>query len=162
MSETGVAAEYVMRAPCRYCREEQGLLTTRGYIERRSGQDCVFCAVCQRHQYNAPRHERGLAPEPVRSSGVSPSTRYRVEERAHFRCEFCGCGVESGKVFHVGHLISEATLHQYAIPVRFRDYLDNYAWLRAECNLGMGDACLPLHDLLIFHIKRILAAERAE
>lgn len=152
---------YEMRAPCPFCRSERGILTTRGEIEVRSGQACVSCSVCGRHCYNAPKHERGLSPEPVRSESVSPSTRYRVGERAHFRCEFCGRTADDGVTFHVAHLISEKDVREYGLPLRLADYLDNLAWLCAECNLGMGHRTLPLHDLLVLHLRRVLASERA-
>lgn len=31
----------------------------QGYIVTKSGQDCVYCVACNRHQYNAPKHGLG-------------------------------------------------------------------------------------------------------
>jgi nitrous oxidase accessory protein NosD len=40
-----------LRKQCQHCK------CSTGFIETRNGQDCVFCDVCKRHQYNAPKSE---------------------------------------------------------------------------------------------------------
>lgn len=139
------AEPYALREPCKFCGHHLGR------IEEQNGQALVYCLACERWLYNAPKRERGLAPSSTRTDGVSPSIRYRVMERAGFRCEFCGA---DDKPMHVGHLASEKSLRDAFLPPdRIRDF-DNLAWLCDECNLGMGADSLPLHDALVFLWRR--------
>ena len=145
---------YRMREACRQCG------CNDGYLERKGGQAVVRCRDCDRYCYSAPKHELGEAPEPVRSDGVSSSVRYLVAERAHFRCELCGRTENDGVTLEIGHLISEYDLRQARLALRFADAVENLAFLCRPCNLGMGRRSLPLHDLLVFLIRRQLDAER--
>lgn len=139
-------ADYRLRAPC-ICGSDWG------YIQERNGQACVFCGQCDKWLYNAPKHERGLAPEPVRSDGISPARRYEVMLRAGFVCEFCG-GRPPERTLHVGHLLSEADIREARLPLALADDLANLALLCSACNLGMGRKSLPIHELLVFMLRR--------
>jgi hypothetical protein len=145
-----VPADYRMRQPCVAC----GCL--EGYIIEKNGQACVYCSGCNRHQYNAPKAERGLAPQPVRSGPVSPALRYRVFERAGFRCELCGRdpATHAALVMHVAHLVSEKDVRSAGLPLDLADDMWNLACLCDECNLGMGSHSMPLNQVLIHLIRR--------
>lgn len=142
-------AVYQMRAPC-------GCGSTDGRVEERNGQATVFCCGCGRWQYNAPKKERGLAPATLRRDGISPSQRYRVMERAGFRCEFCGSAADE-TTMHIGHLLSVDDCREWGLPDRFVDETDNLAWLCETCNLGMGRKSLSLHAALVFACRRVVA-----
>ena len=116
----------------------------------------VRCFHCDRFQYNAPKHERGLAPKPMRVDGIKPSTRYRVSERAHFQCEFCGrrAGPESFLV--VGHRVSEKDCRQLGLPDTAVRDIENLAWICAECNAGMGGKSIEIHDALVMKWRKRL------
>ncbi len=139
---------YRLRAPCR-CGSEYGV------IDQRNGQACVFCLECGKFLYNAPKHERGLAPEPVRSDGITPGKRYEVELRAGFVCEFCGRRPPE-VTLHVGHLLSEHDIREARLPLEWADHFDNLSLLCDACNLGMGKRSLPIHPLLVFILRRHL------
>lgn len=143
----GMTVAYSMRQACVRC----GCLD--GYVEERNGQACVFCSGCGAFQYNAPKKERGLVPETVRTEDIPPSLRYKVAERANFRCEFCGKDSRAS-TFHIGHLISLKEIQNTNLPIWLHKDLDNLAWLCAECNLGMGDRSLNIHELLVWKIRR--------
>ena len=141
---------YRMRKPCTQCG------CVDGYISERNGQACVFCDGCGRYQYNAPKHERGLAPKPLRVDGVSLSARYRVMEAASFRCELCGASGDT-ETLHIGHLVSVKEASTHGIPSEWVDDEDNLACLCDRCNLGMGKNSMPLHTLLVFLMRRAMA-----
>lgn len=151
MQDEESANGYPLRAPC-ICG------SNFGSIEIRNGQACVFCARCAKWLYNAPKAERGLAPEPVRSDGVGPRLRYEIAERAGFRCELCGAD-NATHLMHVGHLISERDVRRYGLPLELADHPDNLAWLCDACNLGMGARSLPVHQLILYYIRRSLGGK---
>ncbi len=140
------AEQYRLRAPC-HCGSEHG------EIQERNGQACVFCLRCGKWLYNAPKHERGLAPQPVRSDGITPAKRYEVMLRAGFVCEFCGAKAPD-HTMHIGHLLSEKDVREARLPLELADDFDNLALLCDACNLGMGRKSLPLHPLLVFLLRR--------
>jgi len=126
-----------------------------GRIDIRNGQKCIFCAECGRWLYNQPKKEAGEAPETTRTDGISPSLRYRVMERAGFKCEFCGSN-GGDKVMHIAHLVSERDLRISGLPPEsYRDF-NNLAWLCDECNLGMGAKSITPHNALVFMWRRKL------
>lgn len=131
-----------------------------GHLRETNGQACVFCVECSKWQYNSPKYERGLAPKPVRSSPVSPSRRYEVALRAGFICELCGKRANETEM-HVGHLLSEVDIRAARLELSLSDDFANLAWLCAECNLGMGRRSLPLHELLVFLLRRQIEGEVA-
>lgn len=122
----------------------------------RNGQAVVYCDGCGSYRYNAPKKERGLVPEHLRRDGISPSVRYRVMERASFRCEFCGSAADEG-VMHVGHLLSVDDCRTWGLDDRFADEFENLAWLCESCNLGMGARSFTLHQALVFCLRRAVA-----
>lgn len=136
-----------LREPCPQCK------WTEGRIDERNGQACVFCASCGKWLYNAPKKERGLVPESVRTQDISPSLRYKIMERARFRCEFCGKDAAASS-FHVGHIVSVKDLRTGGLPEHFYDDPENLLWLCSECNLGQGSHSLTLHEVLVFTMRR--------
>lgn len=128
-----------------------------GRVEERNGQAVVFCDDCGRYQYNAPKKERGLVPAHLRRNGVSVSLRYRVMERAGFRCEFCGSAADESTM-HVGHLLSVDDCRKWELEDRFADEYENLAWLCETCNLGQGARSFTLHQALVFCVRRAIAA----
>lgn len=136
---------YPLRSPCPDCGSESGR------VEERNGQACIWCLSCSRFLYNAPKKERGLAPDTTRTDGISPSLRQRVAYRANFQCELCGA---TERVMHVGHLVSEYDLRTSGLPPEAVRNFDNLAWCCDQCNLGMGRQSLPLHQALVFLWRR--------
>ena len=145
---------FPLRTSCKHCG------STAGYILPNNGQSVVRCSTCDTYQYNAPKHEQGLAPAPVRSDSVKPSMRYAVMERAGFRCEFCGAD-GSGRAMHIGHLLSEKEIRANGLPLNFADDPDNLAWLCDACNLGMSEHSMTIHNALRFLIQRNQAPKAA-
>ncbi len=154
MTETGWQ-DHALREKCPRCGCDTG------YIRPTNQQMCVYCNECGLFQYNAPKSELGLAPESVQSTTLAPALRYLVGERAQWRCEFCGHSKDESPRMDVGHLISRKDCRDLGIVSRFVDHVENLAWLCAECNAGMGSRSLSIHGLLVLHINRMLAAERA-
>lgn len=140
------AGMHPLRSPC-VCGSEVGR------IEERNGQACVFCHVCGKHQYNSPKHERGLAPKPLRQDGIPPGVVHLVKVRANFRCEGCGCTAEDQRM-DVGHRISEAAWRENCLPPLLVRDEDNLAWLCASCNSGQSKASLPVPPELLFKVWR--------
>lgn len=140
----------VMRKPCRSCG------TTEGYIETKSGQDCVYCQQCKRHQYNAPRVETGRAVRTVTTihNGIKPGQRARVLDRDNARCVLCGADGEN-KTLHVGHLLSVSEgMKQGLTEVQLNDD-ENLATMCDECNLGMADRPVSMRFLMAVLAARL-------
>ncbi|GMU51014.1 MAG: hypothetical protein AMXMBFR33_01600 [Candidatus Xenobia bacterium] len=127
---------FTMRSPC--CSQDQG------YIVTKSGQDCVYCVVCHKHQYNAPKHETGCGPRKVsKRDALKPSQRWPVIERAHGRCETCGKRPTDEEGLDVGHILPVDWCERNGIPDEQRDHPDNLIAQCKECNLGQGKRALP-------------------
>ena len=109
---------------------------TKGYIEERNGQNCVFCASCRHFAYNAPKTETGQKPQSIASvhKGISPSRRHRIIERATARCEFCGNATH----LHISHILSVTDGLALGLTESELNADDNLALLCDYCNLGMG------------------------
>lgn len=123
-----------MRQACQRC----GGLT--GYIEVRTGQNCVHCSHCDQWVYNAPKTETGQRDRSVTTvhNGIKPKQRLRILERSTCRCEFCG---SSGNL-HVGHILSVKDGLDYGLTDIEINHDENLAALCEECNLGMGKASM--------------------
>jgi hypothetical protein len=78
----GAVKPHTMRAPCKECG---GL---EGRIERKSNQDVVRCARCDRYAYCAPRTETGLPVEPPKP--------LRLSSKFNGQCTACRAS------YHVG------------------------------------------------------------
>ncbi len=159
MESSILANDFTMRAPCVKCG------STVGYIIRKNGQDCLYCSVCDRYQYNAPRSERGLRPVELRKDNdVSLTIEYKVIERANYRCEFCGASPQDDpdRVFHVSHLLSVEDIKQYDFPPELVKHFDNLAWLCDRHNLGMGKTSLSTHQLLLWVLRRLERENKAK
>ena len=128
-----------MRDACRFCDETTGVIRPKG------GQNCVFCASCNRFLYNAPKTETG---ERVRSittihNGIKPSQRARVFLRAGSKCEMCGIPAEQ-TVLHVGHIVSvKDGFSLYGMTEDELNCDENLMALCEECNSGMSSISPP-------------------
>ena len=62
---------------------------------------------------------------------VTPSLRYKVFSRDHFRCQICGASQEDGVTLHVDHIIP--------VSKGGKTEMSNLRTLCDMCNLGKGD-----------------------
>ena len=129
---------------------------SRGNIQTRSGQDCVYC-LCGKYQYNAPKTETGRAVRTVQTthSLIKPSQRSRIIDRANSRCERCGKhAMQSSTGLHVGHILSvaEGQANNLADDVINSD--ENLIAECDECNLGHGKGCLPVRFIVALLMAR--------
>ena len=138
---------YPMRTSCGHCG------SAVGYVEETNGQAVVRYRGCNAWMYNAPKKERGLAPQSTRTDGVSPSLRTKVAARAGYRCEFCGA-LPQDRTMHVGHIVSEKDLRISGLPPEFVRHHDNLSWCCDQCNLGMGERSISVHQALVFLWRR--------
>ena len=131
----------VMREPCTACGSEQGYITPKG------GQDVVRCSACSKWAYNAPRTETGRKQRSVQTThaAIKPKQRNRILERANGACERCHA---SGRVMHVGHIISVEYGHKAGLPDAVINDDENLMALCEECNLGQGDRLSSLREIL--------------
>ena len=121
-------ASITMRAPCTRCGEERGAGT------RKSMQDVVRCANCDRHCYNAPRIELGLAPVTLASRpDISPSRRYRILDAHGHACVSCH---RTDVDLQIDHLISREDADQLGFLDELIESDLNLAPMCAECNSG--------------------------
>ena len=137
---------HLMRKPCQCGHPE-------GRIETRNGQDCVFCAGCDRFQYNAPKTETGRAPRTVSTvhEAIRSKTRARVLLRANRTCELCG----KGGNLHVGHLLSVAHGIAQGLTELELNSEENLAAFCDECNLGLGEETVPLRLAVAMVLARV-------
>ncbi len=152
MDITQVAGEgqlYDMSRACPDCGSHEGRLSPR------QGQICCFCRECGRLVYNVPRAELGLKPQPMREDGISPTVRYRVMERAGFRCEFCGADGSTRRM-DIEHLLTQKDIRESGLPLATVNDFDNLAFLCEPCNAGKGAKSLTIHEYLVFQWKRKL------
>lgn len=119
-----------MRAPCKYCSH------TLGRIETRSGQDCVFCLACGKHNYNAPRTETGREIRSLRTRpDIKPGQRSRILDRDNGRCIICHA---ADRNLDVGHLVSVEDGRKQGLDDAELYADDNLAAMCAPCNSGYG------------------------
>jgi hypothetical protein len=125
-----------LRTPCSVCGSELG------YVITKNGQDCVYCQSCKKHQYNAPKTETGRKPRTVSTvhQGIRPKKRARILFRASGRCELCG----SRNILHVGHILSVKSGLRLGLTESVLNDDENLCAMCEECNLGIGDATVPL------------------
>lgn len=127
---------FTMRTPC--CDQDQG------YVVTKSGQDCVYCIACHRHQYNAPKHETGREVRKVsKRDSPKPSARWIIIERAHGRCETCGKRPNDQDGLEVGHILSVEWCKSHGIDEEQFNHAENLIAQCRECNLGLGKRPLP-------------------
>lgn len=136
-------ATFKMRSPCPHCESPYGRVETRG------GQSCVYCSVCEKWVYNAPRTETGERQRSMSTihAGIKPKTRARVMLRANSRCELCGIGAEM-TYLHVGHLVSIKQGLLEGLDDAEINHQENLAALCESCNSGLGDESVPLRVML--------------
>lgn len=139
-----------LRKPCAECGHDRGVIRAKGQ------QDCVFCAKCDRYQYNAPRTETGKRTRSVTTvhNGIRPKQRARILERAHCRCEIC----HQARTLHVGHILDVDNGLKLGIQLTERQLNsdENLIAHCEECNLGQGARPLPLWlaiGLLLARVK---------
>lgn len=146
--------KYRMRSPCSRCGGELGR------IETRNGQDCVFCAKCGKHQYNAPKTETGRKTRSVSTTheGVSPKQRARILERATGRCELCGSRTD----LHVGHLLSVVEGHARGLTDQEINSDENLSAMCSACNLGVGRQVVPLRLAIAMVLARVRPLPQGE
>jgi hypothetical protein len=149
-----MSAVMQMRAPCPSC---QGVA---GVVIDRNGQDTVRCAACNRHCYNAPRHETGRAPRnhAVLHAGIRPGLRARILERDGAACVLCRS--VTGPL-HVGHLISVDAGRRFGLTDAEINDEENLVAMCEACNLGFGAAPIPLRLAVVIVRARIAWRERA-
>lgn len=138
---------HVMRGPCPKCG------CTDGRIETRNNQDCVFCAGCNRHCYNAPKTETGRAVRSVSTTrnGIKPQQRARILLRANCHCELCG-GLRD---LHLGHLVSVKDGMARGMTEAEINDDENLAAMCDECNLGVGSETVSLRLAIAMVLIRI-------
>ena len=140
-----------MRRACRNCGEVNGDIRTK------NGQDCVFCSVCGRYAgYNAPKTETGRAVRTTQTThaNIKPNQRVRIITRANGRCEMCGKRGE-GVILHVGHILSVKAGHAHGLTDEEINCDENLISSCDECNLGLGEATLPLRLCVAILRERI-------
>lgn len=121
---------WTLRTPCAHCGSNEGR------IEPRGGQNCVFCAGCNRHLYNAPKSETGEKTRSIRTRPeIKPSQRARVLDRDSHRCVSCG---STDRALHIGHLVSVDAGIKLGMTESDLYDDENLATICEECNLGMG------------------------
>lgn len=132
---------FQMRAPCKNCGHEFGS------IEMKGGQDCVYCGICGKHQYNAPKTETGRAVRTVTTvhNGIKPGQRSRILLRANSSCELCH---SVSKPLHVGHLLSVNDGVRQGLTDAEINSDENLAAMCDECNLGLSDEPVPVRLLI--------------
>ena len=140
-----------MRKPCAFCGSEDGIISTRGL------QDCVFCAACERFQYNAPKVETGRADRSITTvhNGLKANQRERIIERAAGRCELCG----GTNTLHVDHVVSVKDGLEDGLTERELNHDDNLICLCAECNLGKSERSLLPKTYLVILLRRSVRAK---
>lgn len=126
-----------------------------GYVERRNGQACVFCAACQRFVYNAPRTETGERQRSLTTvhNGVKPKVRAMVILRANGHCEMCGADLATVD-WHVGHLLSVKDGMAEGLTDTEINHQENLCALCAECNAGIGEHSITLRMILRIALRR--------
>ena len=126
--------DYLLRAPCRIC----GLMEGKIHWDQ-NGQDIVYCNAGH-HAYNAPKIETGRVVRSLTTVRlVSPGQRYRVMERAHFRCELCS----SVDNLCIAHVLSVRDGFDFLTDAQLNSD-ENLMVLCAECNSGQRSSTLPL------------------
>lgn len=128
---------HALRKPCKKCDTIEGVLCPTG------NQDCVYCAMCDTFQYNAPRTETGREQRSVSTvhAAIKPKQRARVLLRANGCCAICRC---SDKPLHVGHMLSVERALSQGLPDEFINNDENLCAMCDECNLGLGKESPPL------------------
>lgn len=97
-------------------------------------QDVVRCANCDRHCYNAPRIELGLAPVTLASRpDISPSRRYRILDAHGHACVSCH---RTDVDLQIDHLISREDADRLGFLDELIESDLNLAPMCAECNSG--------------------------
>lgn len=147
MEFASVQKPYQLRNACRCCGSQAG------YIDHKSGQDCVYCAGCFRFQYNAPKTETGRATRSVSTThkAIKPSQRRRILERAHQTCEICH---RRGVTLHVGHILSVDDGHKHSLTDDVINSDENLIAECEECNLGGSSRSMPLRLLVALLVAR--------
>lgn len=137
---------FQMRKPCPKCE------TPEGFIETRNGQDCVFCAWCKTHCYNAPKSETGREARTLRKRDtIRPSTRTAIFLRDNSACIIC----YSTDRPEVGHLISVADGAKYGIDFDLINSDENLAVMCATCNNGLSDETVPIRLIVKAFMVRL-------
>jgi hypothetical protein len=142
------AKSHALRDPCSACGGMDGKIVERG------AQDCVYCAGCERFQYNAPRAETGKPVRHVKTrEQISPSQRARILiVRANGRCELCGT---DKRELHVAHLLSVEEGRRQGFTDDELNDDENLCAMCDACNLGLGKNPVPLRLAVALQMARI-------
>jgi hypothetical protein len=135
-----------LRTPCKHCGSSDGRIRTAGF------QDCVFCAQCGKHLYNAPKTETGREARSVATvhEAIKPKLRAKIFMRASGMCEVCGARGD----LHVGHCLSvKHGLEQGLTETELNDE-SNLIAICPSCNLGMGKDTIPLRLAIAMVLAR--------
>lgn len=137
------------REPCPKCGGY------RAFLQRRGGQNTVWCVYCNIHLYNAPKTETGERRRTVATvrRRIRPSQQARIFDRDHGRCVLCGRGDEN---LTIGHLLSiEDGLELGATEDELHDDA-NLAAMCEACNLGLGKRSVsaPTYARIMLHLVR--------
>jgi hypothetical protein len=126
-----------MRQPC----PRDGCTETQGRVTEANGQRVVRCAWCNRHCYNQPRDEAGLAPQKIKTrEPFKLGQRQRILERDGHACVSCHA---TDRPLHIGHLVSVHDGRRLGMDdAELNDDL-NLAAMCDACNLGLGERSLP-------------------
>jgi hypothetical protein len=128
-----------MRGPC-------SCGTHRGFIKPAGGQDCVYCYVCGKWQYNAPRVETGRAVRTVQTvlNGISAAQKARIKMRASGRCEICGAKPADAVGLQVSHIIGRNVGIKEGMSDGEINSDENLFAGCPECNQGLKEEIIPL------------------
>lgn len=139
-------SDFEMRSPCR-CGH------SRGRIVEKSGQDTVRCLACNAYCYCAPRAETGRDVRRVKTrNGIPPWKKAAVILRDGNRCVLCK---DDDAILHAGHIISRDIGIQIGMSDDDVDDEENLAAMCETCNLGIGNAPIPLTlAYLIFKARK--------
>lgn len=118
---------------------------TEGRIEKKSGQNVVWCLKCGKSAgYNAKKSDIG---EPQRHipnrEGIKKKKRMQIMIRDGPRCRFCG-RTPPEVILHVGHLLSVEDGKAQGLSEKLFESDENLAVMCEGCNLGLGKTSVPL------------------
>jgi Zn ribbon nucleic-acid-binding protein len=132
--------------PCPVCATHDAFIWSRG------GQNCVSCARCGRHLYNAPKTETGEMPRTAATlrKNVKPSQQARIVERDLGRC--IGCASQEN--LQIAHLLSLKDAEEFGVPMDVVESDANLVLMCEGCNLGWSGRSASVR-FLVSHLLRV-------
>lgn len=135
-------AQHNLREPCGACGSDIGV------IREKNGQDCVYCATCDRWQYNAPRLETGRAERKLSTRPtITPSMKARVLAAHDHACIACGGRAPQVRL-ELDHILSRELAAAHNLLDALIDSEWNLAPMCAECNSGKRWVAEPMVRLM--------------